>query len=120
MQGESILKTLDQELLAWAHQSVTTIGGEPSDRKKYKTAVKGSPAFIQSCGLAQAYAFWMAKDNEFGYHRLRNHLSNAPGLQGLDASVRDADIETYSFLTQRTQSALVFLKRMVDAYIEDK
>ena len=114
------MKTLDQVLLAWAHQSVTSLGGTKDDKKKYKTAVKGAPAFIQSCGLAQAYAFWKSKKNEFGFSNLLTHLEKAEGLKNLEDRIRKGGIEDYSFMTQRTQSALVFLKRMVDAYIEDE
>ena len=114
------MKTLDQDLLAWAHQSVTSLGGNKDEKKKYKTAVKGAPAFIQSCGLAQAYAFWMSKNDEFGFSNLLTHLENAEGLKKLGERIRAGGIEDYSFMTQRAQLAIVFLKRMVDAYIEDE
>lgn len=105
---------MDQKLLEWAHQSVVSV---PNDAAaKYKTAVKGAPAFVQGCGLAQAVAFWQAKGGAMA--TMLEHLSGAPDLTNLGGRTATAGIAEYAFLTLRTQHALVFLKRMVDAYIE--
>lgn len=109
------MRTVDQRLLEWAHGKVAVV---PQDaRAKYKTAVKGAPAFVQGCGLAQAVAFWQAKGGAM--QTMLDHLSAAPDLTNLPTRAATAGIEEYAFLTLRTQHALVFLKRMVDAYIED-
>lgn len=122
------MKTLDTSLFASAHAAVQglidteKVLGEDRKREKYRTAVKGAPAFIQGCGLAQALAFWRSKasagtDDAFGYNWLLKHLGTFPGLENLEKRAREAEIEEYMFLTRRTQAALVFLKRMTDAFL---
>ncbi|MCW5942896.1 MAG: type III-B CRISPR module-associated protein Cmr5 [Fimbriimonadaceae bacterium] len=111
------MRTVDQKLLEWAHKSVNdAIGNSDCKRKEFKTAVKGAPAFVQGCGLAQAVAFWRAKKGEMG--RMLTYLEGAPELTNLAERARTKGLEEYAFLTLRTQHALVFLKRMVDAHIE--
>lgn len=118
-----MMRTLDQDLLRWAHASVQEVVGQQDDKKdKYRTAVKGAPAFIQGCGLAQAYAFWHAKTSgngaeAYGYQQLINHLDAAPGLSRMREKIMGTAVADYVFLTTRTQAALVFLKRMTDAYL---
>lgn len=108
------MTTVDQRLLAWAQDKVVSVPA--TNGKKYKTAVKGAPAFIQGCGLAQAVAFWRSKGGEMD--TMLEHLATAPDLTGLADRAATAGIEEYAFLTQRCQHALIYLKRMVDAYIE--
>ena len=117
------MRSLDVQLLAWAHDKVQPlVGADPERVDKYRSAVKGAPAFVQGCGLAQAVAFWLSKasreDSEaHAYRALLDHLESAPTLAGLRVSARTATVAEYAYLTQRTQAALVFLKRMVDAYL---
>lgn len=123
------MKTVNQELLLWARERAAAVAGEQDDlRKKYRTAVRGAPAFVQGCGLAQAVAFWRSKAPDAkaekvdakAYQLLLRHLSDAPGLRELEKAAAETDIYGYAFLTRRVQDALVFLKRMVDAYIPAK
>lgn len=114
------MRTVDQRLLEWAHQSVQdALKDGKCSRKEFKTAVKGAPAFVQGCGLAQAVAFWKAKDKS-EMPRMLGYLEKAPELENLYERAKSKGIEEYAFLTLRTQHALVFLKRMVDAYIADE
>ena len=117
------MQTVDQQLLAWANQSVMLVVGQSAARRaKYSTAVRGAPAFVQGCGLAQAVAFWQSKKGEdkIAYEALLEHLASAPGLGDLRTRAAECDVTTYVFLTTRVQAALVFLKRMVDAYLPDE
>lgn len=103
--------------LAKAHELVSAVAAEADEKEKakYKTAVKGAPAFIQSCGLAQAVSYFEAKKaSEPQYGRLLSHLETMTGAEDLSHLVRKGELEEYMFLTRRAQRALVFLKRMVD------
>lgn len=105
-------------MLEWAYQKVSArLNQEGKVPKSYRTAVMGAPAFIQSCGLVQAVAYFESKGEAY-----KDVLKDIESFDGLNVKgtllqeVPSLSLIAYMRCTQRTQRCLVMLKRMVEAF----
>jgi hypothetical protein len=124
--------TRAQQMLSHAHNRVSKFAescqttGRAEDFKKYRTAVLGASSMLQSAGLAQAVAYWLAKvAKEKSYEQVLDDLRLSPEIKGVlpaesgdDLVRRIAGLKTTEYVraTRVFQQQLVYLKRMVEAY----
>lgn len=118
MQGREALKTLEQQLAAYAYEKVKERLNEKKElRDKYGIWCVGTGQLVRNCGLAQALAFLEskgAKNDAFKW--LLCDLNDTPGLPNREGSLLDRvttnyDVADYVFATQRIQRVLVYFKR---------
>ena len=96
--------------------------GKPG--KEYASFAKKFPALIHTCGLAQAVAFAQAKKEENYLADLAKVLSAAgyseiAETQALGALAREAKLSAYMRLSRDALNAAGWLKRYVEAAMED-
>lgn len=110
---------------AYLQIALHTGNGTRKPVKEFVSTVKKFPALIHTCGLAQAVAFAMAKkDDEYiGYLaevlRASGHteLTNA---KDLDDQARTSSLSAYLRLSRDAISAASWLKRYIEAAVEDE
>lgn len=127
MSNPSIQKTVEQKRAASAFQDVTSIKDEKF-AKEYKNLAKSAPADIQTNGLGQTVAFWLAKAKEEHkalYAHLTKWLSdpNGNGMthgKGLQAWIIAPDTSgaDYRRATVEALAYLGWLKRFAEAEID--
>ena len=109
------IRTQSQRFAAEAYEHALG-AAQKGNRDKYKTAVLGFPALIQSCGLAQAIAFAKSKEDYKPYFDDLNKIVKEVTDSGsLETQVIKAKLTEYMKLTRDTLEAASWLKRYVEA-----
>jgi CRISPR-associated protein Cmr5 len=109
---------------AYSQIAIHTRNGERKPNKEFATSVKKFPALIHTCGLAQAVAFALAKnDHEYvGYLAAVLRAAGHRDLQDanfLDQAARTAALSGYLRLSRDAINAASWLKRYVEAAGEE-
>lgn len=105
---------------AYSQIMIHTRNGEEKPNKEFVTTVKKFPALIHTCGLAQAVAFALAKNDHkyVGYLaavlRAAGH-SDLQDANSLDQTARTAALSDYLRLSRDAINAASWLKRYVEA-----
>lgn len=108
------MSVLQVELLKAALAKVEAHSGKDKAWKdKYTTWVRRLPGLIQTSGLAQTIAFAEEKaKKEDPVRQLLLDLQSTPGIGGpLLSKAKTANLQEYSFLTQRLLESIVYYKR---------
>jgi CRISPR-associated protein Cmr5 len=103
-----------------AQAAYSQINGTKKLEKEFISTVKKFPALIHTCGLAQAVAFAMAKDNQeyVGYLaavlQASGH-SKVTDAKSLGERALESDLNGYLRLSRDAIAAASWLKRYVEA-----
>lgn len=94
---------------------------ERRDTGDYSQIAKKFPALVQTCGLAQAIAFIIAKEKETGETYIHDlsavmGITNTPALPELS---RTAPMLKYQYLTREAIASATWLKRYSEALLKD-
>lgn len=100
-----------------AQEAYARIEKHGTPRAEFVTFAKKFPALIHTCGLAQAVAFALAKQQCEYVNDLSEVLRAAGHLTGqkLDEQARTADVAGYLRLSRDAMDAASWLKRYVEA-----
>lgn len=109
---------------AYSQISIHTRNGERKPNKEFVTTVKKFPALIHTCGLAQAVAFALAKDDHeyVGYLAAVLRAAAHHDLQdanSLDQATRTVALGRYLRLSRDAINAASWLKRYAEAAGEE-
>lgn len=118
LEGQFASKIYDQ---VFAYKNVET---NDKLQKRYGSMAYRLPILVRSAGLAQALAFVESKskgDVKHPYTHLLNHLAevvigNNDG-KALAGQSRNANVQEYMYLTQRTMLALKWYKRFAETML---
>ncbi len=110
------IRTRSQQWAERAFERVTRRAGRAT--KEYVSFTKSFPALIHTCGLVQALAFAQAKDRDDLLEDLANVLDKPK--DHLMSESREADTVAYLRLSRDALAAAGWLKRYVEALLEDK
>lgn len=121
-----------QKLAQAAYSRVTSRMSSRADpkrqtdaQKEYRSFAKNFPALIHTCGLAQAVAFALAKQQTDYIDDLAVLLreighSNITSIKMLHRQAREQPLNAYLRLSRDALNAATWLKRYVEAAGEDK
>ncbi|MBE7534767.1 MAG: type III-B CRISPR module-associated protein Cmr5 [Anaerolineales bacterium] len=118
---------LEGKFAAAIHKQVSDYKEAEKDekiQKRYGSMAYRLPILVRSAGLAQALAFVESKSKHEASHPytyLLNHLAevvigNNDG-KALAGQSRNADVQEYMYLTQRTMLALKWYKRFAETML---
>lgn len=122
---------VDRDRALWAAECVQEIYNKQATwASDYRSDVRGLPAMIQSCGLAQTLAFYRAKakgNNQDRYGTVARHLCKPLVEQKLTVDEQEAlkqilalDTSNYRRATLEVQAFLLWLKRFAEAQLPEK
>jgi CRISPR-associated protein Cmr5 len=116
--SNSPLLTRQQQRAKTAFDCVSSYSGNLED---YKRLAKRFPALVNTCGLAQACAFVLAKEGVTG----REYLSHLQKVMALSSTAdlaelsRTSQMVDYQRLSREATESGSWLKRYAEAFIED-
>ncbi len=117
------MQTISQQLAQTIYEQVNAYAEkDQSTRKKYGTMAHKLPILVHTAGLAQALAFVQARGNS-AQKALLDHLAHAleyPDGNALANQSRTANLESYTTLTHRVQSALIWYKCFAESILKVK
>ena len=113
------IRTRSQESAERAYQCVSSkVNYEAKKKKEYASFAKSFPALIHTCGLVESLAFADAKGRDDILKDLASVLETS--REELLAESRHADVVTYLRLSRETLDAAGWIKRYVEALLDDK
>ena len=116
------MQTRDQEMAAAVYSRVQAFAhhSQPADenRSKYGSMAHKLPVLIRTAGLAQAFAF--ANTRKPPQRAMLRDLAAVLGYESADALTtrsREASLQEYIWLTQRSLAALLWFKRYAQSIL---
>jgi CRISPR-associated protein Cmr5 len=101
-----------------AHTAYECVSSRGEKDIGYSQLAKRFPALVQSCGLAQALAFFAAKEGQIGRDYI-DHLTQVMNEKmDLGESSRNLDLMKYQRLTYEAIESATWLKRYSEALLE--
>lgn len=104
-----------------AYNCVNTLVNVKKEKEDYLQLARSFPALVHGCGLVQAVAFVMAKEDAIGKKYLE-HLSKVMPLKSditLDKKSRSASLLEYQQITRDATDSATWLKRYAEALLKD-
>lgn len=119
--------TLEQELAAAVYRKVDEFGRHheenTTERRQYGAMAHKLPVLIRTSGLAEALAFAQSRGSgKTGHQQLLKDLGAVifPDEKNADICVRsrEAEMQSYMYLTRRSLLALKWFKRFAESVLE--